>query len=346
MKLFRAPFALGVGILILAGCDFPTETPSLEQRWILPVETTTIGVDELLPAGVTVSGGNFVMSVDAFSTSQTLGGICGACGASNGLTVPKPAFTSQFTVDQALPADVTSASLTGGTIQISVQNGFSFDPIRLASGATGTVTITVTDGPGGAQIGQVVFDGATEAMAAGATVSKTMTLATATVGSTLSAAVDINSPAGAPTDLVTINTAESLTVTATPSDILVGSATVNVNGQSVDLEPVDLDVEDMDDAMTDRIQQGSVILDVVNPFGVSVNGTVNIGPTTKPFSIASTPTSTLTISYTGDELRSFLGQPNVQFSGSGTISASAPIAVTPGQEVTLKASIDLTVIIG
>jgi hypothetical protein len=348
MKRFRAPLTLGLGLLVLAGCDFPTEAPDLEQRWIFPVESTTLDVAELLPSGVRVEGSNFAMAVDEFTLLQTLGTVCTACGPLNGLTVPKPAFTTQFSVDQTLPADVESATLAGSTVSITIQNSFTFDPLRLPSGATGTLTVTLTDGPGGAQIGQVVIDGATETLAAGASVTKT-TPVTGTVGSTVTGVVDLDSPAGAAGDLVTIDTSEGFTVTVTPGEVLIASATVNVDGQVVDLEAEPIDT-DLDEGLTNRIQQGTLILDVANPFGVSFDGSVNLGtvlePQTKSLSIPGSPTSQVTIPYTGAELQNVFGGTGVQFWGSGTISAPGPITVTPGQSITLEASIDFTILIG
>lgn len=346
MKLTRAPLAVGVGLLVLGGCDYPTEVPQIEQRWILAVESTSFGVDELLPTGVTVQGANFSMSVDPFSTTQTLASVCASCPNSGGIPLPYPGFDAQFSVDQALPADVTGATLAGGTVQVSIQNGFSFDPIRLPSGATGTLTVTVTDGPGGATLGEVVVDGATESLPGGSTLTKTITLARASVGNTVTAVVDISSPAGSsPTDDTATDPSESLTVTATPSSILISSAMVSVAGETVEFDPQDVDTEDMDDAFTDRIQQGAIILDVTNPFGVSVSGSLVLGSVTKALNIPASGTSQVTISYTGDELRAILGQAGVQFSGGGTVSATGPVEVTPGQEVTLAAKLDFTLIV-
>jgi hypothetical protein len=348
MKLVRAPLTLGLGLLVLAGCDFPTEAPSLEPRWVFPVETTTLDVDELLPTDVTVQVGNFAMAVGEFFVTRTLGDVCAACAAANGLTVPKPAFTAQFAVDQSLPADVVSATLAGSSVDVTIQNGFSFDPIRLPSGATGTITVTLTDGPGGAQVGQIVIDGATETLATGASVTKSTTL-TGTVGNTVTGVVDLDSPAGAPTDLVDIDTAQGFTVTVTPGDVLVSAVTVNVDALIVELEPEPVDT-DLDEGMTDRIQEGTLILSIANPFGVSLSGSLNLGtvlnPHTKSFSIPSSATSDVTISYTGAELQEVFRDTGVQFWGSGTISAPGPITVTPGQSVTLEASIDLIILIG
>ncbi len=346
MKRFRAPFALCVGATVLAGCEFPSEAPSLEQQWVIPVDATTIGVDEMLPAGVTISGADFAMTVDPFSTTESLGNLCALCLAADGLTVPKPAFASNFDVSQNLPADVVSASLTGGSIDVSLSNNFGFDPIRLPSGATGSITITLTDGVGGTTIGQVIIDGAAEPLATGTTVTKTMALAATTIANTIVATVGLDSPAGTLADMVTIDAAAGLAVSAVPGNILIGSATVNVASQTVNLDPQSPGVDAIDQEMTDRIVDGAMILEVANPFGVSVDGSVTIGAVNKALSISSDPTSTIRIPYTGDELRSFLGQDGVQFFGSGTVSAPGPITVSPDQQVTLDASVEFTILIG
>ena len=86
MKRIVRIFAASCMCLAAPACEIPTETPSLDQRWIIPVETTQLGVNELLPSGVTISGGNFDAQVDDFALSETLGDLCGICV--NGVTVP------------------------------------------------------------------------------------------------------------------------------------------------------------------------------------------------------------------------------------------------------------------
>ena len=76
----RAVLAALAACVPLPGCEIPTDVPIVEQRWLIPVEETTLGVDELLPDGVAVSGNDFDVSVDPVSTSETLGALCGiAC---------------------------------------------------------------------------------------------------------------------------------------------------------------------------------------------------------------------------------------------------------------------------
>ncbi|MHB1192577.1 MAG: hypothetical protein ACYC6F_05970 [Longimicrobiales bacterium] len=340
MKSIRATLALA-GLAILTGCDIPTEAPILEQRWILPADNSTISVTELLPSGVTVSGNNFAVSVGAFNTNKSLGDLCTTCSALNGLTAPVPPFNGSLTLSQTLPANVQQATVVSGSALIAIQNGFSFDP--LAGG--GSLTVTVYDGQGGKQVGQTVFSAP---LAAGTTVTRTLTLAAGSLGATLYVDAALSSPGG---QLSTIDTNQRLTITATPSPILVSAARVNVANRSVTVAPMDLDVSDIDSAITDRIQSGNIILDVTNPFGVAVSAQLDInypgGKITKAFNVGSGATSTNTLAYTGDELRAFLGKSGVSMTGSGSVSSSAGyINITPGQQVLIKAKIDLTLRIG
>ncbi len=78
---------------------------------------------------------------------------------------------------------------------------------------------------------------------------------------------------------------------------------------------------------------------------MGLDGTIEIGSTSKSFSVPGTATSTVTLSYTGDELRSFIGQPNVFFSGSGVASGDA-VTIQPGQVMLLDATLDFTILIG
>lgn len=341
MNVSRAALSL-LGIAALAGCDtIPTEAPILEQRWILPVDNTTISVNELLPSGVTTSGNSFSVAMGAFNTGATLGSLCAQCGPFQGLTAPMPAFQGSLTVSQSLPSGVSAATVQSGSVTVAIQNGFNFDPI--AGG--GSVTLTLTDGPGGRQLAQEVITGT---MAAGSTRSAVLTLAPGAIGSSVVATAVVNSHGG---QIATVDNSRSLTVTATPGPILVGSATVNVSNRTVSVDPVDLDVEDIDEAISDRIETGAIVMDVSNPFGVALSVQVDInypgGKITKTLGIGGGATSTATLSYTGDEFRTFLGRSPVTLTGNGTVAAAAgSITVTPGQQAVINAKIDLTLQIG
>ena len=142
--------------LILLGCDIPTALPILEQRWILPLEQAKVGVEELLPAGLSVSDGVLEVSIDTITTNSSLDSLCAACAALNGSTAAVPAFTSSFNGSVDLPANISSIEISSGSVHVAVTNGLSFDP--LAGG--GLIEATILDGEGGLQLAQLIFSGA------------------------------------------------------------------------------------------------------------------------------------------------------------------------------------------
>lgn len=335
----RTPTVLGAlaATLVLGACDIPTSAPIVEQRWIVPVETISLSVDELLPSSVVLSGNTFDVSLDPFTASTTLGAVCAACAAVNGLTVPVPAFSGTFDVTESLPADVDAAMIASGNIQLAIQNTFSFDPVE----GGGSITVTLTDGPGGAQLGQVTVDGTTESLSSGATILKNLVLSSGSV-SELYASVAIQSVGG---QTATVGINNQVRVTATTTSLEVSSATVDVQGQTVSFDEESLDF-DFDEDVTSRIREGTVLLDIVNPFGISVTGNINLGSVpAKSFTIPGSATSQVSITYTGDELAQILSDDNATFSGSGAVTG-ASITVMPGQEIIAEATIDLTIEIG
>ena len=135
---------------------------------------------------------------------------------------------------------------------------------------------------------------------------------------------------------------EQLTVAATDIALIISSGTVNLESHQVEIDPIQLDLEHIGSEVTEKIVNGSLILDVVNPFGVSLTGNINIGPTSKGFSISESGVSTTAVSYTGNELRSFIGQEGATLSLFGTADGSS-VTVRPGQELTIEVKIDCVI---
>ncbi len=351
----RASPRLGfVTLLALAlgasACDLPTAAPELEQQWIVPATEDTVKVSEFLPAEVTLAAGGsaFSIQVDPISFSQSLGTLCPTCP--NGVTVPKPPFLGTFQDVSTLPSDVISATVSQGSIEVAAFNGLGFDPIQPGGATTGTITLTLYNGAaGGAVLDQIVIDGATEAFAPGSTLTDTLDIGSATVGSTLTVELVVDSPLGAP---VMINTAEMLQITATPSEILVSSATVNVAGQDVSIDPTDLNVEDIDEEVVDHIRSGAFIFEIQNPIGIAMDFTITISgdgfsDIVKTLEVTGAATNTDRIEFSQAELKSFMGQPNVTLSGQGTVPGSAaPITVSPDQVIIIDTKLDIVLIIG
>ena len=321
--------------LILLGCDIPTAMPILEQRWILPLEQAKIGVEELLPAGVSLKDGVLEVSIDTITTNSSLNSLCAACAALNGSTAAVPAFISSFNGSVNLPANISSVEISSGSVHVVVTNGLSFDP--LAGG--GSIEATILDGEGGLQLAQLIFSGA---LAPGTTVTQSISIGHSNIGNELFAVIEVTSPGG---QIAPVNTSEQLSVATTGSALIMSSATVSLEGHAVEVDVVKLDLDHIGPEITERIVNGSLILDVENPFGVSLSGNINIGPTSKSFSILEGVRSTATISYTGDELRSFLGNKGVTLSLSGTANGSS-ITLSSGRELTIEGTIDCLIRIG
>jgi len=338
MKSPRALVATAAIVAILAGCDIPTEPPIIEQRWMIEVNETSISVDELLPSAVTVVGSDFEVAVDPVTGQETLGVLCDACGALDGMVAPVPAFEGTFTSTQALPSDVLAAALSGASIEIQIANNLTFDPLYDG----GTIVISIADDATGTSRGQIMLDGSQDVLVPGTSEVRTLVLSAGDVSGALRATTTVDAPGG---QLAPIDVSDFIEVTATVTSMLLSSVTVNVANRAVSFDEQGLDFEDVSTKITDRIVSGAVILDVTNPFGVAIDGSVEIGATSKGFSIDGGSSSTSTLSYTGDEIRSFMGQPNVTFSGSGTANGTA-VTIAPGQRMTVSATLNFTLEIG
>src|SRR5690606_5283901 len=149
-------------------------------------------------------------------------------------------------------------------------------------------------------LGQVELDGDTMTLAPGSITPLTLELSPGTVTGGLTVTADVDAPGGM---LAPIDTNEQIVVEVAVTSLRVGSLTVNVQSRTVTLDEEALDLEDIDEDIASHIASGAVILDVDNPFGVSVDGWLGIGITSKAFSITGNGASEIELSYTGDELR-------------------------------------------
>lgn len=337
----RPILGIPTGLILLSACDLPTQVPMVEQRWIVPVKETIIRVDEFLPNEVRSQGAAFSLQISPFSAGRSLGELCAACLPLQGQTTAVPSFQGTVEAVQGLPTDVALATVSSGSLQVAVDNGLSFDP--LVGG--GDITLAVTDVSTGRTLAQTVLSAP---LPPGGTATRTLTLAPGAVGPSLSVRAQIRSPGG---QVAAIQTGQRVSVRITPAPLTVSEVRVNVSNKRVNLDPVDLDVKDMDATVLDKIEAGGAILELTNPFGVAVSFTLDIqypgGKVSKNLTISGAPASTVTLSYSGGELRSFLGKAGVRLSGSGTVgSAAGYITLRPQQQVRLKPKLDITVRIG
>ncbi len=335
----------------LFSCSFPSDAPIWDTRWVLPTDRTTVEVSEFLPDGVTVTpdGRNFSVAVDPFDFSETLGDVCPACGAFNGQTVPKPAFESTIEGTGTLPQDVVSANVAALEVQVRITNDFGFDPIRPKAGVYGSLGLRLYGGPAGTTLlDEIVIDGAAQAFPSGTSLDRTVSVTGATVGSTFRVELAIDSPAGDP---VTVDTGAGVGVHVTPETVLISSAVVEVAGREVTVEPVELNLGDVESDLVDRIQSGALEFLVENPVGVPLDFQLRITgdfpDIVKQASLSGAASSTTRVAFTQDELQTFLGKDGVMLTGAGTVPANTPAAtVAPQDTLKINTRLDAVLRIG
>jgi hypothetical protein len=124
----RPPLLLAgsLALALTSGCDYPTDLPALDTRWVVPTEETRFGVDELLPGSVSLTPdlSAFVVDFDPVTFAESLGTLCAACALANGQNVPKPPFLGQFSSAVA-PSSLVSVT---ADIRKRVSGGLEFGP--------------------------------------------------------------------------------------------------------------------------------------------------------------------------------------------------------------------------
>ena len=330
--------------LALGACDVPTEMPVVEQTWLIPTDSTTIGVDRFLPADVSAVGSSFRLSVPATTFSRSLGEICPVCPAGP-VTAPKPAFVATLAGSAELPADLMSAALESGTVTVRIANGFAFDPLRPSAGARGRIVTTITSD--GGIVAADTVRGETSALAPGATLERVISVIhSARAAGALDVEVVLDSPAG---DATTLAASQRVTVTATAGDILVSSARVVVSARDVSPDEVTIDVAEVDEAIEERVQGGALVLRIANPFKASGSFTVRLSAPgfeiARPVSVAPGPEEQeQRLELSAFELQELLGREDVVLRLTGTATgadAGESLVVFPDMALRVAARIEL-----
>lgn len=340
----RRTLALTIPITALTACAFPTEIPQVDQRWIVPAQSTSISVGSLVPSGVSIvqDSSAFTIAIAPTSVTRALSADCAQCAAANGTTAPKPAFAATVGVNSPLPADIASATLASGTLTLAFRNNYNFDPIRPSATANGYVVTTVSSGA--TIIGKDSVNGATTALPSGGTLTRDIALAgTLSSGSQITVTVTVSSPAGDP---ILIDASRTMVVTATPTNLRVPSASVTVANRQVSSSIV-ASLSDVDETVRTHVTGGALVLDIVNPFTVTGTITVQfsapgISTITKTISLTSGTTHP-SVPLTQAELRSLFGH-DVTVSFNGPVSGTAgPVTITPRQAFIVTSRLDVSV---
>lgn len=347
--------ACGAAVLLsAAACGLPTsipDAPIIDVRWIVPSRSTSIAVDKLLPSTVSISvpdSAGFNVSASAASVTRILSQDCSACVALNGLTAPKPAFVANASASSSLPAEISGATITGGSLQVQVKNNYTFDPLRpnpTAGSPNGYAIITVSNGAN--VIGRDSVNGATTTLASGTTLTRTIPLAGPISGSApLTVAMVMNSPLG---ENRLIDASKTIVVTATPSALKVANVTVSIANKTISSSD-STDLSGIDSTITNHVLSGALVVGLANPFTVSGNLTVTLTPRggaaiTKTIPLAPGNTTPPPIAFTQAELKSLLGH-KVAFAYSGVVNSPTPVNVSPKQVVVLTTKLDISLQLG
>jgi hypothetical protein len=363
----RVPRAATTSALALAAlltaCDIPSEAPIFQQTWVVPADSVTVSAAEIVPAGVTITGGatpEFALSTPSININTTLGAVCGQpeCQTAVTVTAPTPAFTSPdglLAASIAFPAGVTSATLVDGLIHVQVTNNLGFDPLRPNGPNTapyGSLAMTFTSGA--LTYTYTVNGSPTQGMPNGATTPLIFLLASGDYTDGIDVELTLDVPAG---NAATMNSSNSLAIAASIQGLAVSQATVAVVNEVVDSEPTEFDLEDIDFA--DEVEGGALLLETVNPFTATATLSAVIeAPAqdgqaavsiTKLLDIPAQPTSTGTIPLSQAEIRSLLGKQGVTIRVSGTVNGTGPgntISVTPTSEIIVRTQLRLILNIG
>ena len=325
-------------------CGLPTEVPQVDQRWIVPPRTTTIGVANLLPATVRVlpDSSAFALDVSAASVTRALSADCAPCVATNGTRVPKPTFVVNTAVSTPLPSGVVSASLASGSLQLSLANGYNFDPLRPSATARGFAVITVANGT--TMLGRDSVDGNVVALPAGGALQRTIALTPAQLSgdAPVTVTVWLDSPAG---DSVQMDASRAITATVAPVNLRIPTVQSDVIAHPVSAT-TSLDLQDADATIASHITGGSLLFDIDNPFavggtfGVQFSGT---GFATIARSITIAPGhGTQSVALSQDELRSLVGHLVVIRVAGPVTETSGPVTLSPRQVVLITSRLDFT----
>ena len=339
----------------VAACDVLTEPPLLEQTWVVPGETVELSVAELLPSGISLTADTsaFIAEVPGASVVLSLDEMCGPeCDPIFGssIAVPKPAFGDTITTTTALPADLVSAVLAGGSFDVTLGHNFDFDPLRPSSDTTadrGHIRIRVLSS--GNTVAETMIDGETQAFPADSTIFRSLEIEPVEVSDTLNVEVQIYSPAG---DDTVLEASDTLGVSLAPATLEIAEASVALGAITMDPTSTEMDFGiDPEGAVVDQIQSGALRFRVQNPF--SVTGELDIafqlptGTITRTLDVFADSSYTARLEFTGDELREILSAEAVELVSSGTVTAvDGTLTVTPRQELILENDFELVLLVG
>lgn len=354
-----ALLGLALGAVACDVANFASDPkPIFEQTWNVPASSTSISVASLLPAGVTIysaPGSNppdssaFLMSFANVLLARRLGDDCAACQAANGTTTTKPAFVLAVANSASLPVNVVSGTLIGASVDCSVTNNLSFDPLRVntvTGNPQGYMLIVVRSG--GVVLGRDSVNGATTAFASGSVLSRSITLGAGTVGGPIQVDLSLNSPIGDHNEFINAN--GTLNTTAAIANLRVASVQINVPNKAITNGTSTLNLGGIEHTIADHVTAAALEMGIDNPWTVA--GNLNVNLTTPSLTVAkqvSLPATTVpastqmrTVALQASDVQQLFGN-QVTLDVNGTVNSAAPVTVTPKQRVSIANRLILTI---
>ncbi len=211
--------------------------------------------------------GNFNLeAIDPLAYSFELGQIWAPADGVTNLLTTVPAFPIDVLSDPQDIPDVDSATLTSGSITITLANGLPV-PVSANSGPD-QLTLSLEDPNSGAVIASFLFP----VVAAGDTSMQTVDLAGVTLPGSITVRMLGGSP-GSDDQVVTVNGTDSIEIDAQFTDMVVSSAEAVIGAQTFETSfetelPADYELQHA------VISSGSVVLDVSNQMPVACQAVI------------------------------------------------------------------------
>jgi hypothetical protein len=350
-----------------------SSAPIFEQVWSIPATGTSISIGSVLPpsahiystAGSTPPDSSaFLLDVNNFALVRALGADCGACGSLNGTNAPKPAFVLAAANTQPLPQDVISAAVLGGTLNVTITNNLSFDPIYVVSGGApsqqGYMLLVIRSGSlvlgrdsvhGAAAVAP---DNMSRPFASGTSMTRTIGVQTGSATSNLTLDITVNSPAG---DNVFIDVNRAVNLSATLRDqtnqptFRIASLTMNVVNRSLASVNTDsIALDNIDGSVAKHVVGGKLEMTITNPFDVAGNVDVAFGyapaqAVSKTFGMATGTGIVRTVSLDSTDMQQLMGKKVGLFVG-GPVNSASPITVLPKDIMSIGNRLSLVLHVG
>lgn len=343
---FRRVLCL-VLVAVAGACGLlPSEPPKFEETYVVQAASLNLSAVDLAPAEVGVNADSSAFEIISDSTifQATLGQMCSACGALNGTTAPKPAFTATFSSTIPVSSALIAASVAGGTIDIGVGNGLNFDPVRPNAVNRGTIVVTVRRST--TTIATYTINGTTTAFAPGSIIAASVPVSAFNLNGPLAVDITVTSPAGDP---VLIDVTDFIIAQVGPVRASISQVTVSVASQTF-ADTVPLDLTESKIELGDKVEGGAFRFTFTNPFAVGgsfslkvLNANTNATILDKAITLAQSATSANRLALTKAEIASLLGKPlKVVISGSFA-APSGQLTLTPKQVANFTTLLELVV---